>query len=134
MKKLRIFLIAGVVIVFGTGPALSDEFKSVQFVWRVWTGSTYQATPVLESMMPIETFSAESAQRWALDLAWSLWTELGVSGQRRSHSNVGVDLEPIAAEVSERYKERRARVDDRDQQQGYHGRRPALRGEARARR
>ncbi len=45
--------------------------------------------------MPIETFSAESAQRWALDLAWSLWTELGVSGQRRSHSNVGVDLEPL---------------------------------------
>lgn len=46
-------------------------------------------------MMPIDTFSAESAQRWALDLAWSLWTELGVSGQRRSHSNVGVDLEPL---------------------------------------
>ena len=54
MKKLRIFLIAGVVIVFGTGPALSDEFKSVQFVWRAWTGSTYKVTPVLESMMPID--------------------------------------------------------------------------------
>jgi hypothetical protein len=47
--------------------------------------------------MPIDTFSSESAQRWALDLAWSLWTELGVSGQRRSHSNVGVDLEPLLA-------------------------------------
>lgn len=46
-------------------------------------------------MMPSDTFSAESAQRWALDLAWSLWTELGVSGQARSHSNVGVDLEPL---------------------------------------
>ena len=45
--------------------------------------------------MPIDTFSADSAERWALDLAWSLWTELGVSGQRRSHSNVGVDLEPL---------------------------------------
>jgi hypothetical protein len=45
--------------------------------------------------MPIDTFSAESAKRWALDLAWSLWTELGASGQRRSHSNVGVDLEPL---------------------------------------
>jgi len=45
--------------------------------------------------MPIDTFSAESAHRWALDLAWSLWTELGVSGQRRSHSKVGVDLEPL---------------------------------------
>ncbi len=45
--------------------------------------------------MPIDTFNAESAQRWALDLAWSLWTELGVSGQRRSHSKVGVDLEPL---------------------------------------
>lgn len=45
--------------------------------------------------MPIDTFSAESAERWALDLAWSLWTELGVSGQSRSHSNVGVDLEPL---------------------------------------
>ena len=45
--------------------------------------------------MPIDTFSSESAQRLALDLAWSLWTELGVSGQRRSHSNIGVDLEPL---------------------------------------
>jgi hypothetical protein len=45
--------------------------------------------------MPIETFSADSAQRLALDLAWSLWTELGVSGQRRNHSKVGVDLEPL---------------------------------------
>ena len=54
MKKLRIFLIAGVVIVFGTGPAVSDEFKSIQFVWRAWTGATYKVTPVLESMMPID--------------------------------------------------------------------------------
>jgi hypothetical protein len=45
--------------------------------------------------MPIDIFSAESAQRSALDLGWSLWTELGVSGQRRSHSKVGVDLEPL---------------------------------------
>ena len=45
--------------------------------------------------MPIDSFSAESAHRWALDLAWSLWTELGVSGQRRRHSEVGVDLEPL---------------------------------------
>jgi hypothetical protein len=45
--------------------------------------------------MPIDLFNAESAQRWALDLTWSLWTELGVSGQRRSHSNVGIDLEPL---------------------------------------
>ena len=45
--------------------------------------------------MPIDSFSAESSQRWALDLVWSQWTELGVSGQRRSHSNVGVDLEPL---------------------------------------
>jgi hypothetical protein len=45
--------------------------------------------------MPTDTFSAETAQRWALDLVWSLWTELGVSGQRRSHSDVGVDLEPL---------------------------------------
>jgi hypothetical protein len=45
--------------------------------------------------MPVEVFSAESAQRSALDIGWSLWTELGVSGQRRSHSNVGVDLEPL---------------------------------------
>ena len=45
--------------------------------------------------MPIDSFNAESAQRWALDLAWSLWTELGVSGQRRSHTDIGVDLEPL---------------------------------------
>jgi len=45
--------------------------------------------------MPTDTFSAETTERWALDLVWSLWTELGVSGQRRSHSNVGVDLEPL---------------------------------------
>src|SRR6266571_6829970 len=45
--------------------------------------------------MPIDTFNAESAKRLAVDLAWSLWTELGASGQRRSHSNVGVDLEPL---------------------------------------
>jgi hypothetical protein len=45
--------------------------------------------------MATDTFSAESAQRLTLDMAWSLWTELGVSGQERSHSNVGVDLEPL---------------------------------------
>jgi len=45
--------------------------------------------------MPTDVFSAESAQRSALDIGWSLWTELGVSGQRRSHSNVGIDLEPL---------------------------------------
>lgn len=44
--------------------------------------------------MPTD-FSAEFVQQTALDLAWSLWTELGVSGQRRSHSDVGVDLEPL---------------------------------------
>jgi len=43
----------------------------------------------------MDPFSTESAQRWALDIAWSLWTELGVSGQKRSHSKVGIDLEPL---------------------------------------
>ena len=49
----------------------------------------------LESMMPTDTFSAESAQRSALDMAWSLWTEHGVNGQKRRHSNLGIDLEPL---------------------------------------
>lgn len=29
------------------------------------------------------------------DLAWSLWTELGVSGVLRNHSQVAIDLEPL---------------------------------------
>lgn len=30
-----------------------------------------------------------------LDLVWSLWTELGVSGTRRRHSDWGIDPEPL---------------------------------------
>jgi len=54
MSKLRVFLIAGVGLVLSAGPALGDQFKPLQFVWRIWTGSTYQVTPVLESIVPID--------------------------------------------------------------------------------
>ncbi|MGH2748046.1 MAG: hypothetical protein ACRDKB_09005 [Actinomycetota bacterium] len=44
--------------------------------------------------MPTEGFSAEIRER-ALDLAWSLWAELGVSGWRRHHQDWGIDPEPL---------------------------------------
>ena len=36
-------------------------------------------------------------RRHAEDLAWSLWTELGVSGVLRNHASIALDLEPILA-------------------------------------
>ena len=47
-------MIAGVALVFSAGPALGDQYKPVLFAWRIWTGSTHQVTPVLESTMPID--------------------------------------------------------------------------------
>lgn len=41
--------------------------------------------------------SSESIRRDAADLAWSLWTELGVSGVVRKHSGTVIDLEPLLA-------------------------------------
>lgn len=41
--------------------------------------------------------SSESIRRDAADLAWSLWTELGVSGVVRRHSGTVIDLEPLLA-------------------------------------
>lgn len=32
----------------------------------------------------------------ALDLAWSLWAELGVDGMRRRHDWQAIDLEPLS--------------------------------------
>jgi len=36
----------------------------------------------------------------ALDLTWSLWAELGVSGWKRHHENVAIDLEPLIIATS----------------------------------
>ena len=36
-----------------SGAAFSEQFKSVQFVWTVWTGSEYRHSQVLESVMPV---------------------------------------------------------------------------------
>jgi len=44
--------------------------------------------------MPTSPFSSE-VQELAVDTAWSLWTELGVNGSVRHHSDVGVDLEAL---------------------------------------
>lgn len=44
--------------------------------------------------MPAQGSSAEIRER-ALDLAWSLWAELGVSGWRRRHQDWGIDPEPL---------------------------------------
>ena len=41
--------------------------------------------------------SSESLRRDAADLAWSLWTELGVPGVVRKHSGAVIDLEPLLA-------------------------------------
>lgn len=41
--------------------------------------------------------SSASIRADAADLAWSLWTELGVSGVLRSHRDVVIDLEPLLA-------------------------------------
>lgn len=39
--------------------------------------------------------SNESIRRSAADLAWSLWTELGVPGVVRHHAAISVDVEPL---------------------------------------
>ena len=37
-----------------SGVAFCEQFKPVQFVWTVWTGSKYQPSRVLESVMPVD--------------------------------------------------------------------------------
>lgn len=44
--------------------------------------------------MAKSAFSSE-VQDLAIDIVWSLWTELGVSGGGRYHTGVGIDLEPL---------------------------------------
>jgi DNA-binding transcriptional ArsR family regulator len=44
--------------------------------------------------MPKRSSSRKIGER-VLDLAWSLWTELGVSGWRRRHQGWGIDPEPL---------------------------------------
>lgn len=41
--------------------------------------------------------SSAALRRHGADLAWSLWTELGVAGVVRNHSATAVDLEPLLA-------------------------------------
>jgi hypothetical protein len=41
------------------------------------------------------THFSDEIERHALDLAWSLWAELGVDGARRKHDWQAVDLEPL---------------------------------------
>ena len=40
---------------------------------------------------------SEAIRRAAGDLAWSLWSELGVSGVLRNHASTAIDLEPLLA-------------------------------------
>jgi hypothetical protein len=44
--------------------------------------------------MPALVFSAE-VRDLALEIAWSLWAELGLSGWTRHHAESAVDLEPL---------------------------------------
>ncbi len=44
--------------------------------------------------MPPRSYK-ETIEGIALDLAWSLWAELGVSGWRRRHEGIAIDLEPL---------------------------------------
>src|SRR5215469_8967720 len=39
--------------------------------------------------------SEDEVLEHALDLAWSLWSELGVSGWTRRHQDRAIDLEPL---------------------------------------
>ena len=39
--------------------------------------------------------SRQHLRELALDISWSLWTELGLSGWERRHQLEGVDLEPL---------------------------------------
>jgi hypothetical protein len=39
--------------------------------------------------------SKEQLREFALDISWSLWSELGLSGWERRHEREGVDLEPL---------------------------------------
>jgi hypothetical protein len=45
-------------------------------------------------MMPALVFSA-AVRDLALEIAWSLWAELGLSGWTRHHAESAVDLEPL---------------------------------------
>ena len=49
--------------------------------------------------MPNESFKDEVLEL-ALELAWSLWAELGVSGWTRRHSSQAIDLEPLILHTS----------------------------------
>lgn len=44
--------------------------------------------------MPVASFSTILLE-WCLDLAWSLWAELGVSGWQRRHSSFAINPEPL---------------------------------------
>src|SRR5580700_10337414 len=50
--------------------------------------------PLRRWRMATRSFS-DQVKGLALELAWSLWAELGVSGWRRHHENVAIDLVPL---------------------------------------
>ncbi len=49
--------------------------------------------------MPHRSYK-EKIEGLALDIAWSLWAELGVSGWRRRHEGIAIDLEPLIIATS----------------------------------
>lgn len=53
-----------------------------------------QTLRLLDVRMSMSEFSARLKDR-SLELAWSLWAELGVSGWERHHSNLAIDVEPL---------------------------------------
>ncbi len=56
----------------------------------------------------MRSFSAQ-LQEHALDLTWSLWAELGVSGWRRRHTSHSIDPEPLILFTAMLRKGRRVR-------------------------
>ncbi len=49
--------------------------------------------------MPTRSYN-ETVEDLALELVWSLWAELGVSGWNRRHEGVAIDLEPLIIATS----------------------------------
>jgi len=55
MRNIGALLVALILLISSfDSAALGETFKTVQFVWTVWTGSQYQPSHVLESVMPAD--------------------------------------------------------------------------------
>jgi hypothetical protein len=54
MKTIRALLVVGLLLVLCAGLARGDGFKAIKFSWLAHTGTGYQKTRELESIMPVD--------------------------------------------------------------------------------